>query len=62
MAARAEIQPAGEVWLVGEERPCGCFVEFVDLVCDAHRRPWLYCPDCEFVLLGVLHKCEGGDA
>jgi hypothetical protein len=64
MAARSEIQPAGEIWLVGEQRSCGCFVEFVDVACQLHSdlldRPRTFCPDCEFALLGVLHNCEGG--
>jgi len=66
MAARVEIQPAGEIWLVSEERPCGCVVGFVDVACELHSdllaRPRLYCPDCQFALLGVLHGCDGGES
>jgi hypothetical protein len=65
MPARVEIQPAGEIWFVGEERPCGCFVEFVDVACESHSdllaRPRLFCPNCKFALLGVLHQCKGGE-
>jgi hypothetical protein len=66
MSARVEIQPAGEIWIVGEERLCGCVVEFVDVACELHSdlldRARFFCPDCQFGLLGVLHGCGGGES
>jgi hypothetical protein len=61
MAARVEIQPVGEVWFIGQERPCGCLVDWFDVSCGDHAGPaQISCPRCEFALLGVRHDCEEG--
>jgi hypothetical protein len=66
MSARVEIQAADEIWIVGGGRPCGCFVEFVDVACVLHSdlldRARFFCPDCQFGLLGVMHGCDGRES